>query len=561
MSEDGGLHRQAAGERAGHVENRQAPACCTDTDTGEIRHDLARWRGFAGALDSRPAPPRTEGAGAQPDVQNVPVAAQTSGSSQRSHQSTEGLSGVQVGLITDDPKLVREIALVVEAVAGRFVVAKDKAAAAEMLASSGYAARIIDNASKFVPIPFESCEHCPLVRAVVPEGDELSLILGADAVCGRIRIQIYRRAELADLVRAIAVTLPKPGDPADFILGHTPSIHLVREQIRSVARFHDVSVLVLGETGTGKELVAQAIHSLTAAGDSPIVALNCAAIPAELFESELFGHEAGAYTGARGARIGLLESAGDGTVFLDEIGEMPRPLQAKLLRALETRTFRRIGSNANIPFRARVVSATNRGAAGWRDASVRSDLLYRLAGFTILLPPLRERAADIEELASAFLQAFSARHGVEPKRMSQGALDGLQGHTWPGTVRELRSVVEQAAILASGGVIGAVETAAVLGGAARQRGTSLPPKPHVVTLSPPPPSSRAPLPRPSSHAESSQPAPLSARPTKAGSLRDVERAMIQQAFSESGRNLSRAAKLLAIPRSTLRDKLRKYGFL
>lgn len=224
----------------------------------------------------------------------------------------------------------------------------------------------------------------------------------------------------------------------------------MREQVRAVAPYRDVPVLILGETGTGKELVAEAVHRVSDGANRPFIALNCAAIPEHLLESELFGHEAGAYTGARGARVGLLEAAGNGTVFFDEIGEMPLPIQAKLLRVLETRTFRRLGSNRDIKLHARVVSATNRKLSGKSDGHLRPDLLYRLAGFTISLPSLRERSSDIAELAESFLRSFGDRHARRQLRFSEPALALLMRHRWHGNVRELRAVVEHVAILAVG---------------------------------------------------------------------------------------------------------------
>ncbi|MGE0326601.1 MAG: sigma-54-dependent transcriptional regulator [Polyangiaceae bacterium] len=318
-------------------------------------------------------------------------------------------------------------------------------------------------------------------------------------------------------------------DAADRILGDTQAIRHIRNQVRSVARFPDLSVLIMGETGTGKELVAEAIHKLTHE-DEPFASFNCAAIPEALFESELFGHEPGSFTGARGARVGLLESAGSGSVFLDEVGEMPPALQPKLLRALETRRFRRLGGTRDIPLRARVISATNR-VLDQSDCEMRSDLYFRLAGFTIFTLPLRDRFADIEPLALHLLHAFAARYPGVPTQLSQAAGELLRQHDWPGNVRELKLVIEHTAVIAGGAVIEAED----LQRAMRQR---------------------------SSHNPQSGKFPVfnsGEYQSDVRGLRDVERDMIMAAYEGSGHNLSLAARSLGIPRSTLRDKLRKYG--
>jgi DNA-binding NtrC family response regulator len=316
--------------------------------------------------------------------------------------------------------------------------------------------------------------------------------------------------------------------PGPNILGQSPAIRAIREQIRTVARYRDLSVLITGETGTGKELVAQSIHAASAT-NAPFVPVNCAALPEQLFESELFGHEAGAFTGARGARAGLFETAGNGTLFLDEIGELPASLQPKLLRALESRAFRRIGSSRDVPFRARVISATHRSLLGAGPA-LRSDLYYRLAGFTIAIPALRDDISDIEILAQHFLSEFSSRYDLE-LTLSPHALAALHAHDWPGNVRELRAVVEQAAVLAPGDRIGVAE----LMMAFRDR-------------------------QPCARRESADVAPSGVMPAGTShSLRDMERRAIQETWTSSGHNLSVAARALGLPRTTLRDRLRKYG--
>ncbi|HWB73609.1 MAG TPA: sigma-54 dependent transcriptional regulator [Nannocystaceae bacterium] len=302
------------------------------------------------------------------------------------------------------------------------------------------------------------------------------------------------------------------------ILGSSEAARALRAQVASVGRYRGLPVMVVGPTGTGKELVARAIHRLSG-GSDPMVAINCAAMPETLFESELFGHEAGAFTGARGPRIGLLQEAGYGTVLLDEVGEMPATQQAKLLRTLETRTFRRVGSNVELPLHARIVSATNRKLHGRTDEWMRSDLYFRLAVHTIRSPALVERLEDIEVLARHFLEDFIARYSVAALDLASGAVDALQGHDWPGNIRELRAVVQSAAVRAQGDEITAddvVETLRHMGGG-----------------------------------EPTQ--------TPTGGLPQLERDAVASAYEKYGGNLTRAAEHLQIPRSTLRDRLRRYG--
>lgn len=379
--------------------------------------------------------------------------------------------------------------------------------------------------------------HASLMPHIDP--DALVLAAGRYATGTRraqqARVVAYARHEMALLLEELARSLPCPegGENAvGRILGETPAMRLVREQIRSVARFRDISVLVIGETGTGKELVAEAIHEVGSSPGSPFVAINCAAIPEHLFESELFGHEAGAYTGARGARPGLFESAAGGTVFLDEVAEMPAVLQPKLLRALESRRFRRVGANRDLPLRARVVSATNRVVLNRKGNGLRPDLYYRLAGFTLSLPALRSRTPDIDVLACAFLASFRERHGAGPTGFSDRALEMLHAHAWPGNVRELRLTVEHAAIVAKDSVITGADVALAL----RHQPT------HHPSTHPPP----------STEASGEVTVPD-------GGLRNLERELILKAFVESDRNVSRTARRLGIPRSTLRARLRRYG--
>jgi DNA-binding NtrC family response regulator len=229
-------------------------------------------------------------------------------------------------------------------------------------------------------------------------------------------------------------------------------------------------VLVTGENGTGKELVARALHEASRRREGPFVKVNCAAVPAELIESELFGHEKGAFTGAVAARRGRFEMADQGTLFLDEVGDMPPAMQAKVLRVLQEGEFERVGGHQTLKCDVRVVAATNKDLQSEVAAGrFREDLYYRLAVVPVQVPPLRQRREDVPELAEAFLAEACARNGRRPMTFAREAFLALQGHEWPGNVRELRNLVERLAILCDGPGISAEDVAAVLPGARRPR--------------------------------------------------------------------------------------------
>jgi transcriptional regulator with GAF, ATPase, and Fis domain len=212
----------------------------------------------------------------------------------------------------------------------------------------------------------------------------------------------------------------------------------------------DSTVLIQGETGTGKELIARAIHSRSRRSEKPLIKVNCAAIPTGLVESELFGHEKGAFTGAIAKRIGRFELANGGTVFLDEIGELPADAQAKLLRVLQEREFERVGGTTLIKVDVRVIAATNRDLLkGMKDKTFREDLYYRLNVFPIELPPLRNRAGDIPQLAHFLASKFAMRVGKRIENVSRTAMERLLSYPWPGNVRELENVLERAVILSN----------------------------------------------------------------------------------------------------------------
>ena len=234
------------------------------------------------------------------------------------------------------------------------------------------------------------------------------------------------------------------------IVGQSPAIRRVLAQVEQVAPTHS-SVLLLGETGTGKELFATAIHELSPRRNRPMVRVNCAAIPAALIESELFGREKGAYTGALARQIGRFEMADGSTILLDEISELPSESQAKLLRVLQEKEIERLGSPKLIKVDVRVIAATNRDLAkAVAEGRFREDLYYRLNVFPITVPPLRERREDVPLLVWAFVEEFSKAMGKSVEAITKSSLLGLQQHQWPGNVRELRNTIERAMILASG---------------------------------------------------------------------------------------------------------------
>ena len=308
----------------------------------------------------------------------------------------------------------------------------------------------------------------------------------------------------------------------------------MKEAVRLIGRVapSDTSVLITGESGTGKELVAQAIHRLSGRADRSFIDLNCAAFQESLLESELFGYEAGAFSGAKARKLGLVELADGGTLFLDEITELPAPLQAKLLRAIETRTFFRVGGVRKVEVNIRIIAATNRNVDSViTDGSFRSDLLYRINGFQIDLKPLRERPEDIDPLARHLLKHVG---GTNPPAITPEAFDAMRSYNWPGNVRQLRNCLERAVLLSNNGQITVSE---------------LPPEVVRVSLA-------AALPvalQPGALAEIATPnsGPLS--------LREVERQQILAALEQTSWHRGKTAELLGISPSTLYRRLRDYN--
>jgi two-component system, NtrC family, response regulator AtoC len=304
------------------------------------------------------------------------------------------------------------------------------------------------------------------------------------------------------------------------LVGESPAMQPVYDLIRQVGPTKS-AVLITGETGTGKELVARAIHDLSPRAGKLFVPLNCTAIPADLLESELFGHARGAFTGAHSERIGKFKMADEGTLFLDEVGDMAYPLQAKLLRVLQEGVIEPVGSNRRVAVDVRIVSSTNRDlrkAIG--NGTFREDLFYRLNVFHLHLPPLRERREDISDLANAFLSQFSKELGKPPLSVANEALRALERYGWPGNVRELRNVMERAAVLAAPGEI---------------------PQSVVRSLLP----------------EEVRAAPMDLNLERA--VAETERKIILHALMETKDNKTAAASLLGIGERTLWTKLKKHG--
>jgi DNA-binding NtrC family response regulator len=356
----------------------------------------------------------------------------------------------------------------------------------------------------------------------------------------------YRIGELSALVSAAAdkqqlkidnqrlrAQIARTSQSMPDIVAESPQM---KEALRLVQRVapSDTSVMITGESGVGKELIAQAIHRLSRRSDKPFIDLNCAALQDTLLESELFGHEAGAFSGARARKLGLFEIADGGTLFLDEIMEMPMPLQSKLLRALETRSFFRVGGVKKVEVDVRLVAATNRDKdRAIAEGAFRADLMYRVNSFEINIPPLRDRRGDIEPLARHLLHKLA---GHDEPELTPAAIDALTACDWSGNVRQLRNCLERAILLSENGTITPRE---------------LPPE-IAFRRDAPSVSVSYGVPQASGPGSSFQVAP----PTN---LRDVERQQILGALDKTGWHRGRTAALLGISPSTLYRRLREYG--
>ncbi len=345
-----------------------------------------------------------------------------------------------------------------------------------------------------------------------------------------LKVVVERSLERTRLEREHRMLLERVDRDYGFenLIGSGPAMRQVFETIQKVAET-DLSVLTRGESGTGKEGVAQALHQRSSRRTRPFVAVNCAAISPELVESELFGHEKGAFTGASARRVGRFEAAHEGSIFLDEIGDMAPETQAKVLRVLQEHAFERVGGNQPISVDVRVVAATHRDLEGEvRDRKFREDLYYRLKVVEISLPPLRERLEDIPALVDRFSVQVAERHSREPKSLSSDALAALARHGWPGNVRELRNVVERVVILAPGAQV------------------------EVDDLDLGSPVS------PAAGPNLAQPVPnVAFRDAKKQMVEDFERSYLIRALREHGGNVSRTAEAIGMVRQSLQQKIRE----
>jgi DNA-binding NtrC family response regulator len=322
------------------------------------------------------------------------------------------------------------------------------------------------------------------------------------------------------------------GSALDDLIGVSRAITDLKAMILRIAQSDATTVLLQGESGTGKDLVARVIHFVSQRGRAPFLAVNCVALPEQLLESELLGHERGAFTDAKAQKKGLFEQADGGTVYLDEIGDMRLDLQGKLLRLIEEKMFRRVGGVRDIRADVRIIAATNRDlATALETGQFRKDLYYRLKVFPVWLSPLRERPDDILPLARHFIHRFSREMRRQPIELSPDMQARLIHYHWPGNVRELRNILERAMILAAG---------------------------DVLTVEHLPSELMEPAVRQTDDATVAAPVSL---PAEGLRLEEVERDLVRQALESTGGNQVRAAKLLGISRDALRNRMKKFGLL
>lgn len=360
--------------------------------------------------------------------------------------------------------------------------------------------------------------------------------------------------DLDVLTRAVAAALARTGEEADAVDPEEPALPLIgrsaamQDVYRTVARVvsNDLTILISGESGTGKELVARAIHDLGPRASAPFVAINMAAIPRDLIEAELFGHERGAFTGAAHRKAGRFEQAAGGTLFLDEIGDMPLDAQTRLLRVLQTGEFTTVGGTRNVRADVRIVAATNRDlAAQVATGLFREDLFYRLNVVPLALPPLRERGEDVGLLARHFLDGAAAQ-GLPRRRLSQDGLDALSAHDWPGNVRELENLMRRLAVLARDEVIAGDAVRSLLGEQFRT-----PPDGPVLIAA----AVRTMI----DCIARDRPAMLTDGTLYDHVVAEVERPLIEAMLARNGYNQLRTARALGINRNTLRKRLDELG--
>jgi two-component system nitrogen regulation response regulator NtrX len=341
----------------------------------------------------------------------------------------------------------------------------------------------------------------------------------------KLLIVLSRALEQRDL-RAENVELRESAERRHRLVGESPAMRALRAEI-AAAGPTNASVLITGENGSGKEIVAREIHRHSRRAGKPFVAVNCAAIPEELIESELFGHERGSFTGAAGRRRGRFETADGGTVFLDEVGDMSPRTQAKILRVLEERAFERVGGNDPVRVDVRILAATNRNLLSEVNAGrFREDLYFRLNVFPILIPPLRERKEDIPDIAAFLVGEICAEQGKERKAIAGGAMKRLVAHAWPGNVRELRNVIERLVILSVGGTVDEAAVRRVLG--------------------------------PEPWAPESPVAPFAIEDFRRATLA-FEKEYLERKLGENDFNVSRTAEKLGLDRTSIHRKMKQLG--
>ena len=408
--------------------------------------------------------------------------------------------------------------------------------------------------------------HPPLV--VLPEAFELvQQHLGFDLTALMQTDYPFRYAQVHELIRRCTLQRKNVGDVAQRSdsgpTGSSQSVRRLRRMIEQVAGF-DTTVLVTGESGTGKEVVARSVHQSSLRRDKPFVAVNCGAIPSELLESELFGHEKGAFTGAITSRKGRFEMADGGTLFLDEIGDMSLPMQVKILRALQERTYERVGSNRSVRCDVRIIAATHRNLeANIIKGTFREDLFYRLNVFPIEMPPLRDRIEDLSQLIDDITSNLE-QNGHGSVRLAPDAVSALRLYQWPGNVRELHNLIERLAVLHPRGLVQATDLPQ-----AYRRGIpvaaveNVEPRSSVSSLVAAQHSKVAQEAEVSTARDVLSAVDLAQLPPDGVDLKDhianIELCLIKQALRQANGIVAHAAKLLNTRRTTLVEKLRKYG--
>ena len=349
------------------------------------------------------------------------------------------------------------------------------------------------------------------------------------------------------------------GAATDRIIGQSNAMHEVCKKIGQVAP-REVPVLIRGESGTGKELVARALWQHSTRNNRPFLAVNCAAIPENLLEGELFGHERGAFTGAESRKLGKFEQADNGTLFLDEVGDMSIATQAKILRVLQNNTFERVGGLETIRVNVRILAATHQNLEKLiREGGFREDLYYRLRVMEIVLPPLRERREDIPEIVHYFLQRHREALSSQAQSISQKAMDAICAHDWPGNIRQLENVVRRAMVLCNGSIVSTDHLDFGPTTQAYIAPEAISPVPQTFT-SPPITLPAASAPQPSStDMDMDNVIDRLLSSGKASLIEDMERLLIGRALEKLNGNQLQTAKLLGITRNTLRSRIEKYG--